>query len=220
MAKKNIFTAIIRGAAKSGQRKVRGLVGKATSLFKSKMIELQNKRQDKKDKKFSIKDILKQASRGARKDSKKSGEKYSGIQPGDMMQFVYDPKGKKTLPYYDRMPIVFPIGLYKDGFLGLNFHYLKPISRAKLLDALLSNVDEDNLDDDTKMDINYRMLKGVSKYKEFKPTIKRYLNSHVKSKFIKIHPEEWEVVIFLPTAKWEKATQREIWKDSQQIINK
>ncbi len=30
---------------------------------------------------------------------------------GRMYLFQYDPKGKKTLPYYDRFPLVFPIVL-------------------------------------------------------------------------------------------------------------
>ena len=42
----------------------------------------------------------------------------------NLNMFVYDPKYKKTLPYYDTFPLVLPLERYSDGFLGLNFHYL------------------------------------------------------------------------------------------------
>ena len=57
---------------------------------------------------------------------------------GQMFMFFYDPKNKQTLPYYDRFPLVFPIELYSDGFLGINLHYLPQKYRANLMDALYS----------------------------------------------------------------------------------
>ena len=55
---------------------------------------------------------------------------------GKMYFFAYDPKMKKTLPMYDRFPLVFPIEPYNDGFLGLNLHYLNPGERQWLLNKL------------------------------------------------------------------------------------
>ena len=52
---------------------------------------------------------------------------------GRMNMFFYDPKGRKTLPYYDTFPLVLPIESYPDGFLGINFHYLPIPLRLKLL---------------------------------------------------------------------------------------
>ena len=51
---------------------------------------------------------------------------------GSMYMYFYDPKHKKTLPYYDRFPLIFPINKAKGGFLGINMHYLPPILRAPL----------------------------------------------------------------------------------------
>ena len=55
---------------------------------------------------------------------------------GKMYFYFYDPKTKDTMPYYDRFPLVIPIEMYRDGFLGLNLHYIHPKSRMVLLDKL------------------------------------------------------------------------------------
>src|SRR6056300_287940 len=56
---------------------------------------------------------------------------------GSMQMFFYDPKTKDTLPYYDKFPLVVVVGPAEGGFYGLNLHYLPPILRAKMLDALM-----------------------------------------------------------------------------------
>ena len=49
-----------------------------------------------------------------------------------MNLFVYDPKYKKTLPFYDTFPLVLPLETIKGG-LCLNFHYLPYPLRFRLL---------------------------------------------------------------------------------------
>jgi len=58
---------------------------------------------------------------------------------GGLMFFIYDPKTKDKLPYWDRFPLVIPINLYPDGFLGLNLHYLPYYQRQLLLATLAYN---------------------------------------------------------------------------------
>lgn len=113
------------------------------------------------------------------------------IEPGMMYLFRYDPKGKKTLPYYDTFPLIFPVEKYSDGFLGINFHYLPPVLRAKLMDAIYGTVTNKKYDDTTKVRLSYNILKGASKYKAFKPTVKHYLFDHVRSPFLEITAVEW-----------------------------
>ena len=68
---------------------------------------------------------------------KASQDRYENrFRIGNMYQFMYDPKHKATLPYYDRLPLIFPINKAKGGFLGIKFHYLQLPLRAKLMDAL------------------------------------------------------------------------------------
>jgi hypothetical protein len=41
---------------------------------------------------------------------------------GGLYFFVYDPKTKNDLPYYDRFPLVIPLKRTPDGFIGLNYN--------------------------------------------------------------------------------------------------
>ena len=60
----------------------------------------------------------------------------SRVVPGNMYLFMYDPKLKKELPYYDTVPLVLPFRSLPDGFLGINLHYLPYLARFKLLGEL------------------------------------------------------------------------------------
>lgn len=134
--------------------------------------------------------------------------------PGKMLMYQYDAKHKDTLPYWDRFPVIFPINMYKDGWLGINMHYLPPVFRVRLLDALYETVNNDKYDDTTKMKISYQILNSASRFSYFQPTIKRYLASHVKSNLIEIPIDEWDYVCFLPIARFVGASQRKVWDDS------
>lgn len=136
---------------------------------------------------------------------------------GNMYFFVYDPKHKKTLPYYDTFPLVFPIEIYDDGFLGLNFHYLDYKSRIILLGELSTLANNKRYDQTTKLKLSYQKIKSFSQY--FQPTVKRYLAGHVRSQFIKIFPNEWENALFLPLQNFEKATTAKVWRDSRKKNN-
>ena len=65
------------------------------------------------------------------------GDLTSKIEPGNMYMFMYDPKLKETLPYYDTFPLCLPFDSAPGGFIGLNLHYLPPLQRAVLLGNLL-----------------------------------------------------------------------------------
>ena len=138
--------------------------------------------------------------------------------PGAMVMFFYDPKLKKTLPYYDSFPLVIVLDKAEGGFLGLNLHYLPPTLRAKFLDALLEVASDTKYNDQTKFDITYNLLKRASRYKYFKPCIKHYLTDHLRSRFGFIPAPEWEIATFLPTADWQKASGSAVYKDSRAMI--
>ncbi len=138
---------------------------------------------------------------------------------GRMYMFVYDPKGKDTLPFYDRFPLIFFVEPAEGGFYGINLHYLPPILRAKLMDSLYeTQVNGVVSNETTKMKITYRLLKSASRFRWFKPCFKHYLFAHVRSKFVYVPPEEWDMTIFLPTEQFKKATKEQVWKDSRSKI--
>lgn len=137
---------------------------------------------------------------------------------GDMYLFTYDPKHKDKLPYYDRFPLIFPINKAKGGFLGINMHYLPPILRAKLMDQLYTVTTNKRFDETTRLRLSYDILNGAAKFREFKPTIKHYLNAHVRTKPAYIYPSEWDVALFLPTQKFVGANATQVYADSRRII--
>ena len=149
-----------------------------------------------------------------------SARKTSDMEYGFMYAFKYDPKTKADLPYYDTFPLIFPIRFEKDGFLGINFHYLPYRLRARLMDALYSNLTNKNYDDTTRMKISYSILQGAAKYRFFKPTLKKYLRTHVRSQFLEIHWNEWDIALFLPTESFKKADAGTVWQDSRKKIGR
>ena len=137
---------------------------------------------------------------------------------GRMYMFQYDPKGKDKLPYYDTFPLIFVLEKYGDGFLGMNLHYLPPMFRARLMDRLYDIERDDTIRESKKLKLSYQMLNSVARYKYFKPTIKRYLQNHVRSRFLWIPYEEWDIALMLPTQRFKKGRVSRIYKDSKNII--
>lgn len=126
-----------------------------------------------------------------------------GIRTGRVYFFKYDPKGKYTLPQYDKFPLCIPIERYQDGFLGLNLHYLSVHQRSSFLKLLMEKRSENIITDRTVMKIDYDILMAVSKLQRYtKASVHRYLYTHVRSKFIEVYPSEYDIAIQLPVDNW------------------
>lgn len=130
---------------------------------------------------------------------------------GCMYFFAYDPKFKATLPYYDKFPLVIPIELYSDGFLGLNLHYLPPMKRAQLLDNLME-LERKAGTPQAFMQVSYAMLAKVAGVKGYDKCIKRYLTSKIKTRLIKIESDYWETAAMLPVQEFRGASSSAIWR--------
>jgi len=106
------------------------------------------------------------------------------------------------------------VNTLNDGWHSLNLHYLPPKQRQVLITRLMANLSDTKLDNNTRLKINYQLMKGVSKYKLFKPCFKRYLVSHVKTTVRPIPMRHWAKAILLPVAQFKKASQSKVWSDS------
>ena len=153
------------------------------------------------------------------KDRERLTTKMNRASIGRMFMFYYDAKTKDTLPYWDQFPLVFPIQLYSDGFLGINLHYISPLMRAKLMNALYLTINNKNYDDSTKLRISYSILSNASRFKYFKPCIKRYLFSNVRSRYYYVKPNEWDMALMLPTERFVGESKQNVFKDSTQKIS-
>ena len=161
--------------------------------------------------KDKIKEFGKPGAMDLIRDGKRSNKPFYGR----MNMFFYDPKYKKTLPYYDTFPLVLPLEFYSDGFLGINFHYLPIPLRIKLLDGLVDYSNNNNFDYSTRLVVDYSKLKGLN---IIKPTLHRYLAGQTKSQFRRIDADEFTVAALLPVQRFKKASAAEVWKDSRSMI--
>lgn len=161
--------------------------------------------------------LLTRDSKRLRNSSSLKGTKYIGR----MIMFFYQPKYRETLPYYDMFPLVIVVATYPDGFLGLNLHYLPIMYRLKLLNALYTIYKNEQYDENKKLQLSYEILNKSSKFKYFKPCLKRYLfkgndqrGGGVTSSFYIVDPLEWEKMLALPVERFMKKSAATVQAES------
>ena len=123
---------------------------------------------------------------------------------GDLFCYYYNPKYRKTLPYYDMFPMIMLLSAEKETFLGINFHYLRPKWRAILLDRVTA-----------KIGGGLPKWSKLRKIRQIAPTIKRYRFDHIMRKVIPIEEDEQEIAIFLPTERFKKSGKTKVWSESE-----
>lgn len=179
----------------------------------------------------------------ARKVSNISGNRLMGEDPalltnylnqdsiGKMYMFYYDAKYKDELPYWDRFPLIFVLEVRADRFWGVNLHYLPPLYRARLMNALYQIQNRGRTPLSIKLKLTYEVLKGIdSRVAKF--AVKQYLrysgsskkkgsggasNVGVRSRFMQIPYDRWDVALMLPTEQFEKANKSKVWADFRKV---
>lgn len=137
---------------------------------------------------------------------------------GKLFMFVYDPKLKKKLPYYDRFPLIFVLEVRGGGLLGLNMHYLPVTLRLKLFNQLIVLLNNQNMDDETRLRLSYKVIKNASKYQSALSLIREYKAKYIRSKLLEVQPQDWEIVMFLPTETFRKSGKHTIWAATRKEI--
>ena len=132
---------------------------------------------------------------------------------GELYYFQYDAKYKQTLPYWDRYPLVLPLSLTRNGFIGINFHYISPIHRTELFNNLLKLQVVGQYKRD-KIRTTYEILNVAAKYKYFKPCVKRYSFTRIKKPFVRLDRIDWEIAMFLPMHNFMKQKKEIVWRES------
>ena len=127
--------------------------------------------------------------------------KLNGIpSKGRLNFFFYDPKYKQVLPLYDRFPLVLPLETIPGGFMGLNFHYIRPVQRVNLLNNL-QRFATGGMKASTRIDATYDGIKNVSITRNM---IKKYLYGHVRSSFLRVDFDEAALAVMLPVQQFRK----------------
>jgi hypothetical protein len=161
-----------------------------------------------------------------RKDSPnkilQSGQRTKRLLPGRMYMMRYNPIHKNTLPYYDMFPVFLCMNVHDEWFTGLNFHYLPPIYRAELMDALYPFIvapgtkgDDISMTIRTKLQprVDYNFLTKRRSFMSFKPMWKRYNKKAVIGNYMYVPPIAWDTVMMLPVHRFRKAGINKVWRD-------
>ena len=76
------------------------------------------------------------------------------------------------------------------------------------------------MDERTRLKISYDLVSTTRKLKLMaKPCVKRYLNSHVRSKFLEIPSNEWDIALFLPLERFT-VNKNTVFRNSTDQIRK
>jgi hypothetical protein len=129
------------------------------------------------------------------------GAKFvSGIAPGTLYIFQYDPKYKDKLPVWDMFPLVLPFSMDSSSFTGLNMHYLPVMQRFGVFQQLidLASMYQGTVNSDKLRIYSWQFLKSIAMSQQVGPCVHKYLKSHVRSRFLKIPPKDWLTSILLP----------------------
>lgn len=149
--------------------------------------------------------------------------KTKRLLPGRMYLMRYDPVGKRTLPYYDRFPLIFVMEVGEDYFVGLNLHYLPPFYRAQFMDSMYPYViNPDREGEDMTMTlatrisnrVDFSFMKKKATLKNFLPMWKKYRYDKVIGTYLYIPPVAWDTVMMLPLQRFRKASINRVWRDS------
>tara|TARA_Y100000310_G_C20559118_1_gene752125 strand:- start:1 stop:609 length:609 start_codon:yes stop_codon:yes gene_type:complete len=137
---------------------------------------------------------------------------------GKMYAFLYAPKYKVKLPYYDRWPLIIPYRPSRLNYIyAYNLHYLHPKLRLKVLYKLSPKfknmVDKDFVPFRDKIDM---MSLGSKNLRNLKACARTYLKSNMIGQPMEFSAETWPTAMFLPIAQFMKTSNKEkIWSDTK-----
>lgn len=141
---------------------------------------------------------------------------------GSLYTFIYEPQSE-DLQYWDRFPLVMRMLDNSDStesFLGMNLHYLEPKYRRLLLLSLMSKLDGD-IDNPESRIVGLgmrRLMIPANKYGRV--CIRRYKYDNIRGKALRIPPEHWIKAIYLPTYQFIGGKPNKVWKDSYRKIRR
>lgn len=139
---------------------------------------------------------------GSKSDNHDINDVTEGLDPvnrlrgGELIAFQYSAKTAEELPYWDRYPLVIVTEIKKDGWVGINLHYLHPRHRARILYEL------------------HKRNKPIIGNELANLCTKRYLAKHVERKPRSFPPEYHDIAIMLPFDNFQKAAAATAWKET------
>ena len=134
---------------------------------------------------------------------------------GRLSFFIYQAENDAKLPYWDAAPLTLIYGEDNAHLYGLNFHYVHPMIRVKILSSLIDYMVNAN-NERAYLAVTYSKIKALSTHRYIRPCVKTYLKSNFLTPPIVIKPDSWHNAVMLPTAQWKRATNNRVWSASSQ----
>lgn len=138
--------------------------------------------------------------------------------PGYFYMFRYDSKlyAEGKLKFFDAYPLVFVFQVDKDGFTGINFHYILPKFRALILVHLMKTYGDRFFKNERLIPVNWNMMQsslGGAK-RHINVAVKRYLWSNVQKmrgvSAMRIDNTDMENTMYFTSADWVNTTEHQI----------
>lgn len=149
----------------------------------------------------------------------------SHIVPGYSYMFWYRAKYEDDLPYYDTFPLVLPFAADGSSFTGLNFHYLDYRIRLYLVKNLFEFANNKKLNEKTKIQFSWELVRGAAKYASCKAAVHKYLYSHVQSQFLNIPMDQMMTACLMPVERFVQGSdgyyinKNRVWLDSMRKMS-
>jgi len=122
---------------------------------------------------------------------------------GKMILFGYIPETPiAKIEYYDRFPLVLPIRLFRDHFMGINLHYMPFKTRAVFVENLEDTSRGDVQTGDARGVIRYDIIKNSTKYISGMVGIRKYKLKNIYTPTLEIPSDKWKYAINLPVARF------------------
>jgi len=135
---------------------------------------------------------------------------------GSLYTFAYEAESDR-IQYWDRFPLVLRMldNLNStETFLGINLHYIEPRFRRILMLNMMQRLMGNLQNPDSRiLSLNMPLLmKPINKYARV--CIRRYKYDNIRGKILRIPPEHWLKMIYLPTYQFIGGKPAKIWRDS------
>lgn len=143
----------------------------------------------------------------------------SRIFDGQMLFFKYKPISESFISrdtYYDMYPMVLVCGVTKEGFEGVNLHYLHPQYRIFLFEQIMKRIPvlRSGTEWRNRLNIDYDKLNAHRSMKFFKVCYRKYLWKGMKRRPAILPYEMWEQLMAAETSRFVGAKPVTVYRES------
>jgi len=145
--------------------------------------------------------------------------------PGVFVIFKYMPTNESFISsntYYDTFPLVLVTKSYKQGFAGINIHFLDLEYREFLFQNLIKYLPQIRVSEDwkTRLLVSYDHLDARSNFRFFKTCYRKYLWKGIKKRPIVVPFDLWEDMMKSNTMNFKNAKPTTVFRKSRKAITR